>query len=77
MLAVRVRLVDRADAAGRVAAQATMWRTPASPVGADDLVDLAFEAETQVRWAAGFSPVSSTMRFTVAWVRSRVEPPAP
>ncbi len=37
----------------------------------------AFEAETQVRWAAGFRPVSSTMRFTVAWVRSRVEPPAP
>src|SRR6185503_12873522 len=35
------------------------------------------DAATQVRCAAGFRLVSSTMRLTVAWVRSRVEPPAP
>src|SRR6516165_11717412 len=34
-------------------------------------------AATQVRWAAGKSPVSNRIRFTVVWVRSRVEPPAP
>jgi hypothetical protein len=36
-----------------------------------------FVAETQVRCAAGFKVVSLSMRATVAWVRSRVEPPAP
>src|SRR5215471_11266259 len=34
-------------------------------------------AATQVRCAAGVSAVSARMRLTVAWVRSRVEPPAP
>ena len=34
-------------------------------------------ASTQVRCAAGVSVVSSSMRSTVRWVRSRVEPPAP
>jgi len=34
-------------------------------------------AETHVRCAAGFNVVSLNMRATVAWVRSRVEPPAP
>src|ERR1700730_6023423 len=34
-------------------------------------------AATQVRCAAGFTRVSFTIRATVAWVRSRVEPPAP
>ena len=34
-------------------------------------------AATQVRCAAGSSAVSWRMRRTVAWVRSRVEPPAP
>ena len=34
-------------------------------------------AATQVRWAAGARVVSAMIRFTVAWVRSRVEPPAP
>ena len=34
-------------------------------------------AATQVRCAAGVSVVSARMRLTVAWVRSRVDPPAP
>ncbi len=37
----------------------------------------AFAAAREEALAAGLSVVSSTMRFTVAWVRSRVEPPAP
>ena len=69
--------VGGADAADRIAAQSDDVANAGVPVGAHDVVDLVARGATQVRCAAGFSVVSLTMRATVAWVRSRVEPPAP
>ena len=48
------------------------------PVIARDVIDLgARGTRRSVRCAAGSSEVSLRMRRTVAWVRARVEPPAP
>ena len=54
-----------------------MWRTPASRYDWITASISALVAATQVRCAAGVSAVSVTIRRTVEWVRSRVEPPAP
>ncbi len=73
-----MRLVGRAEAAGRIAAKRHDMAHARIPIGADDLVHLGLRrgdaGEMRGRLQIAFP---ATMRETVAWVRSRVEPPAP
>ena len=68
----------RRQPARRVAAQRHDMADARPPNSARATASISSRvAATQVRCAAGSSAVSWRMRRTVAWVRSRVEPPAP
>ena len=72
-----MRRIAFADTAKRIAAQRDDVANSGLRVRLDHCVNLGTLAATQVRCAAGVNIVSVRMRLTVAWVRSRVEPPAP
>ena len=76
-IAVGRGFIRGVEAGRRIAAQRHDMAHARAVIGAKGRANSSFEAPTQVRCAAGFIVVSRTKRSTVAWVRSRVEPPAP
>ena len=69
--------IDAADLARRVAAQGDDVADAGVPVVLDHLVDLGARGVDAGQVGGRRKRVSSSMRSTVRWVRSRVEPPAP
>ena len=72
------RRIGRAEAPLRIAAQGDDVAHADLPITARDLVDLVARRADAGEMRGGLDiAVSRRMRATVAWVRSRVEPPAP
>jgi hypothetical protein len=76
-VAAGMRRVALADAARRIAAQRHDMADAGLPIGVRDRVDLGAGRGDAGQMRRRLSAVSSRMRRRCAWVRSRVEPPAP